>query len=258
MNTYRLPLDSSPRDSSPSHLPAHLRLPAPRLSLLLTMTEKAGCTALSKELSQAGYSVHLAHNAHETVTLLDRFTIDIVLLHTELPDIRVSLLCQHIRRYSRVPLMVLTEQKNELELIESLVMGADVYVPLPVTVAELNARLHAMSRRANQTNTVYHRDNTHPLLNLDGRNRKIYIGDREIPLTQIEYRILHVLFYNANTPVTKEQLLANVWGYCDAHEVNFIEVAIWRLRHKIERNPSKPEYLTTIRGSGYQLNLAPV
>ncbi|MCE7986429.1 MAG: DNA-binding response regulator [Caldilinea sp. CFX5] len=252
MNPYRSPLDSSP-----IHSPAHLRLPAQRLSLLLTMTEKAGCTALSNELSQAGYYVHLAHNACETIALLDRLTVDVVLLHTDLPDVRASQLCQHIRRYSRVPLMVLTEQKNELELIESLGMGADVYVALPITFAELNARLQAILRRAGHANATCHRGSKRPLLNLDGRNRKIYIGEREIPLTQIEYRILHFLFYNANTPVTKEQLLADVWGYCEAHEVNFIEVAIWRLRHKIERDPSKPEYLTTVRGSGYQLNLTP-
>jgi DNA-binding response OmpR family regulator len=253
MNTYRSPLNSSP-----THIPAHLRLPASRLSLLLTMTEKAGCMALHKELSQSGYYVHLAHNAHETIALLDRLMIDVVLLHTELPDVGVGQLCQHIRRYSRVPLMVLTEQKNELELIESLGMGADVYVALPITIAELDARLQAVLRRAGHTNKAHHRSTPGPLLNLDNRNRKIYIGEREISLTQIEYRILHFLFYNANTPVTKEQLLANVWGYCEAHEVNFIEVAIWRLRHKLERNPSKPEYLTTVRGSGYQLNLAPV
>lgn len=252
MSTYRSPLDSSP-----IHALAHLRLSATRLSLLLTMTEKAGCTTLSKELSQAGHYVHVAHNAHETIALLDRLSVDIVLLHTELPEIGASQLCQHIRRYSRVPLMVLTEQKNELELIESLGMGADVYVVLPITFAELDARLQAIARRAGRTNAVYHRGSKRPLLNLDGRNRKIYIGEREISLTQIEYRILHFLFYNANTPVTKEQLLADVWGYCEAHEVNFIEVAIWRLRHKIERNPSKPEYLTTVRGSGYQLNLTP-
>ncbi len=252
MNTYR-----SPSDSSPIRSPAHLRLPAPRLSLLLTMTEKAGCTVLYKELSQAGYYVHLANNAHETIALLDRLTVDVVLLHTELPDVSASQLCQHIRRYSRVPLMVLTEQKNELELIESLGMGADVYVALPITFAELNARLQAILRRAGYANAVYHRGSKRPLLNLDGRHRKIYIGEREISLTQIEYRILHFLFYNANAPVTKEQLLTDVWGYCEAHEVNFIEVAIWRLRHKIERNPSKPEYLTTVRGSGYQLNLTP-
>jgi len=183
--------------------------------------------------------------------------VDVVLLHTDLADISVSQLCQHVRRYSRVPLVVLTEQKNEVELIESLGMGADAYVALPITLAELTARIQAILRRAGYANEAYHRNGTRPLLNLDSRNRKIYIGEREISLTQIEYRILHFLFYNANTPVTKEQLLADVWGYCEAHEVNFIEVAIWRLRHKIERNPSKPEYLTTVRGSGYQLNITP-
>lgn len=252
MNTYRLPLGFSP-----GYPPLPARLTSTRFSLLLTMTEKAGCGGLSKEFTQAGYHVHLAHTAHATITLLERIDIDLVLLHTDLPDTQISQLCQRVRCYSRVPLAVLTEQKNELELVESLSMGADVYVPLPVSFAELNARLLAILRRTGRTNEALHRVGTRPVINLDGRNRKIYIGEREIPLTQIEYRILRFLFHNANTPVAKEQLLADVWGYCEAHEVNFIEVAIWRLRHKIERNPSKPEYLTTVRGSGYQLNLTP-
>lgn len=252
MNTHRFLLEAPS-----TYSPIHTRLPMLRTSLLLTMTEKAGAVGLSKEFSQAGYQVHLAHTAHEAIASFERVTIDIVLLHTDLPDTHVSQLCQHVRRYSRVPLLVLTEQKNELELVESLSMGADAYVALPITFAELHARLQAILRRASQYGETHYRNSVRPLINLDGRNRKIYIGEREIPLTQIEYRILHFLFYNANTPVTKEQLLADVWGYCEAHEVNFIEVAIWRLRHKIERNPSKPEYLTTVRGSGYQLNVAP-
>lgn len=252
MNVHRFPLDSSP-----IHRPTYPPLPAPPISLLLTMAEKAGCTGLYKEFSQAGYHVHLAHSAHETITLLERLTIDIVLLHTELPDIHISQLCQHVRRYSRVPLVVMTEQKNELELVESLAMGADAYVALPMTFAELNARLQAILRRTGHAGALYYRGNTYPVISLDGRNRKVYIGEKEISLTQIEYRILYSLFYNANTPVPKEQLLADVWGYCEVHEVNFIEVAISRLRQKIERDPAKPEYLTTVRGSGYQLNITP-
>lgn len=252
MNAHRLGIEFSP-----IHPPTHARLPSPRFSLLLTMTEKAGCIGLHKEFTQSGYHVQLAQTAHETITLLERSTVDVVLLHTDLPDTHVSQLCQRVRWQSRVPLVVLTEQKNELELIESLSMGADAYVALPVTFAELNARLQAILRRTGRGNEVHHWGGARPLINLDSRNRKVYIGEREIALTQIEYRILYFLFYNANTPVTKEQLLADVWGYCEAHEVNFIEVAIWRLRHKIERNPSKPEYLITVRGSGYQLNVAP-
>lgn len=253
MNAHRFGVEFSP-----IHPPAHARLPSTRISLLLTMTEKVGAASLYKEFSQAGYQVQLAHTAHETITLLERITVDVVLLHTELPDTLVSQLCQRVRWHSRVPLVVLTEQKNEKELIDSLSMGADAYVALPITFAELNARLQAILRRAGHTpSAAHHWGSARPLINLDGRNRKLYIGEREISLTQIEYRILHFLFYNANTPVTKEQLLADVWGYCEAHEVNFIEVAIWRLRHKIEHNPSKPEYLITVRGSGYQLNVTP-
>lgn len=227
-----------------------------RASLLLAMTEASGCAALFKELTQADYAVHLVHSGYETIMTLERRDVDIVLLHTDLPDTHVGQLCHYLRNHSRVPVMVLTEQKNELELVEIVSKGADVYLALPITFGELNARLQAMLRRAGPGAYVYRRETVRPSIYMEGRTRKLRIGGKELTLTQIEYRIMHFLVARANTPVTKEQLLEEVWGYYEADAINFIEVAIWRLRHKIEQNPSRPEYLITIRGTGYQLNVA--
>ena len=130
-------------------------------------------------------------------------------------------------------------------------------MPSSLTFAEFHARLQAVLRRAGympdrQSKFIY------TSITLDLKKRMVNIRDEAIQLTQIEYRMLNHLIAYANTPVTKEQLVEAVWGYTEAQEVNFIEVAVRRLRQKIERNPSKPEYLVTVRGMGYQLNLNPV
>lgn len=252
MNAHRLP-----SESLSGRLPAYSVLRPTRVSLLLVMTEKSGCSALRKEFLQADYDVYLAQSGHDALATLERIAIDVVLLHTELPDAHTGQICRYVRHHSRVPMVVITEQKNEVELVEFLSSGADVYVAMPITFAELNARLQATLRRTGHQRYLYQRDAARPILHLDARNRKIRIGGKETSLTQIEYRILNFLLLNVNMPVPKEQLLEAVWGYCEAHEVNFIEVAIWRLRHKIERNPSRPEYLITVRGTGYQLNVTP-
>lgn len=246
-----------PVDYQRLHLYDPLTLATARVSILVAMTNTLACTMLYNELSQVGYDVQLVQTGSETLAALEHTPFDLILLHTELADTNVFHLCTKIRAHSSIPIMIIAEQKNELDLIYALSLGADAYMAIPLTFAELLARLQAVLRRAGGTND--HRTKLiHTSITLDLKKRTVNIRDEAIQLTQIEYRMLNHLIAYANTPVAKEQLVEAVWGYTEAQEVNFIEVAVRRLRQKIERNPSQPEYLVTVRGMGYQLNLNPV
>ena len=255
--TTMMNLRMMPVDYQRLHLYDPSTLVTARVSILVAMTNTLACNPLSNELSQVGYDVRLLQTGSEALAALEHTTFDLILLHTELADINVFQLCTKIRAHSSIPIMLISEQKNELDLIYALSLGADAYMAIPLTFAEFHARLQAVLRRAGHTPDRQSKF-IYTSITLDLKKRTVNIRDKAFQLTQIEYRMLNHLIAYANTPVTKEQLVEAVWGYTEAQEVNFIEVAVRRLRQKIERNPSKPEYLVTVRGMGYQLNLNPL
>lgn len=234
-----------------------LAFPATKITLLLAVTNPSVRTLLDEGLTRAGYGVHIVESGHELFACLVTTAFNLILLHTELANTNVFELCAKLREESYIPLFLLSEQKNQNHMIDGLALGADDYITLPVTLAELDARLRATLRRAGYGKYPYQTENLPPSIFLNNQNRTVQVRDEEISLTQIEFRMLYYLMHHANVPVAKEHLIEAVWGYANAEEVNFIEVAIRRLRQKIELNPSKPEYLVTVRGSGYQLNLNP-
>lgn len=250
-NLRMLPVDYSHR-----HRYDPMTLAPARISVLVAMTNPVACNPLYTELSQVGYDVQLFQTGHEVLAALEQTTFDLLLLHTELADMNAFQLCTKIRAYSSIPILLIAEQESELDLIYALSLGADVYMAVPLTFAEFHARLQALLRRASHTHERQSKF-IYTTITLDLKKRMVNIRDEAIQLTQIEYRMLNHLLAYANAPVTKEQLVEVVWGYTEAQEVNFIEVAVRRLRQKIERNPSKPEYLVTVRRLGYQLNLNP-
>jgi DNA-binding response OmpR family regulator len=250
-NLRMLPVDYPHR-----HRYDPLALATARVSVLVAMTNTVACNPLYIELSQAGYDIQLLQTGNEVLAALEQTTFDLILLHTELADMNAFQLCTKIRAHSSIPIVMIAEQKSDLDLIYALSLGADAYMAVPLSFAEFHARLQAVLRRAGH---IHDRQPKflYTTLTLDLKKRMVNIRDEAIQLTQIEYRMLNHLLAYANAPVTKEQLVEVVWGYTEAQEVNFIEVAVRRLRQKIERNPSKPEYLVTVRGIGYQLNLNP-
>lgn len=233
------------------------QLPCPRPTLLLAVTNPSTRTLLSEGLVEADYILRCVESGRELLACVARTPVDLILVHIDLADTNVFDLCAKLREESYVPLILLSEQKKQSDMIDGLTLGADDYIALPVTLAELNARLRATLRRAQLGKHPYQPKALAPLICLNNQNRTVQVRDEEIPLTQIEYRMMYHLLHYANQPVTKEELCEAVWGYAEADEVNFIEVAIRRLRQKIELNPSKPEYLITVRRFGYQLNLEP-
>lgn len=227
-----------------------------RARLLLTMTKTPSRSIFYDGLLQAGYDVQLASSEGEMFAQLEQVAFDLILLHTELPETDVFHLCTIVRDASSIPIILVAEQKNYSDMIHGLALGADEYVAMPMTLAELDARLGAALRRAGYKKYLY-RSSGSPSASiiLNDYKRTVQVRNQEIQLTQIEFRILNHLLHHANTPVAKDKLIQAVWGFAESEEFNFIEVAIRRLRQKLEAEPSKPEYLITVRGAGYQLNV---
>ncbi|MBX3013781.1 MAG: response regulator transcription factor [Caldilineaceae bacterium] len=239
-------------------LRSHCVPPTPLLSqamILLAVNNGSTRTLLYDGLTQAGYAVRCVESERDLFACVTYMAVELILLHTDLADADVFDLCVKLRAESHVPLILLSEQKKLNDMIDALLLGADDYVALPVTLAELSARLHANLRRAGLGKYPYLPRTLNPSIYLNNQSRTVWIREEEIPLTQIEFRMMYYLLQHANAPVTKEALLAAAWGYAEADEINFLEVAIRRLRQKIELNPSQPEYLVTVRGAGYKLNV---
>lgn len=253
MNTYKI----TARGQTSVYLPPRLVTPGTKASLLLLMPPLPLTAVLQDNLKQAGYDIRLVQTSYELQRLLQKESFDLILLYLAQADSDTFDLCVTVRDHSYIPLILLSEQKSVQDMICGLSLGADAYLAMPFSIAELDLRIQATLRRAGKGKYRYHALSVASPLNLDHDKQVLSIWDREIELTRIEYQLLSYLFEHPNTAITKHQLAEIVWGFVEGDNFNFIEVTMWRLRKKLEVDPTNPEYLVTVRGVGYQLCLPP-
>lgn len=254
MNTYKIATRGQPS----VYLPNPLVTPGAKASLLLLMPPLPLTTVLQDNLKQAGYDIRLVQTSYELQRLLQKDSFDLILLYLAQADSDTFDLCVTVRDHSYIPLVLLSEQKSLQDMICGLSLGADAYLAMPFSIAELDLRIQATLRRAGKGHYRYHPLSVASPLTLDHDRQSIKIWDREIELTRIEYQLLSYMFEQPNTALTKQQLAEIVWGFSEGDNFNFIEVTMWRLRKKLEEDPTNPEYLVTVRGVGYQLVLPSV
>ena len=184
--------------------------------------------------------------------LFDEFSFDI-LLDIMLPKLDGFEVCQQIREFSNVPIVMLTARSDDMDKILGLEYGADDYITKPFNILEVKARIKAIMRRTEKsapavdTAKVIEKGD----LKLDCESRRVYISGREINLTAKEFDMLELLALNPNKVYSRENLLNIVWGYEYPGDVRTVDVHIRRLREKIESNPSEPKYVHTKWGVGY-------
>lgn len=253
MNTYTI---ASRRHAS-GYLPSSRVTPGVKANLLLLMPPSPLTAVLQENLKQAGYDIHLVQTSHELQRLLQRESLDLILLYLAQADSDTFDLCVTVRDHSYIPLILLSEQKSLQDMICGLSLGADAYLAMPFSITELDLRIQATLRRAGLSKYRYRPLTATSALALDHETQSVKIHDREIELTRIEYQLLSYLFEHPNTAISKHQLAEIVWGFGEGENFNFVEVTMWRLRKKIEVDPTAPEYLITVRGVGYQLSLPP-
>lgn len=222
--------------------------------LLLIDDDLTLIKALEIYLSRANYEVHFASNGAEGLKKLYELRPDLVVLDVMMPQLDGWETCRRIRDMSTVPIIMLTGRSQEAERVKGLRLGADDYVSKPFSLKELEARIDAVLRRAMRTeqpkcSVPYVTGD----LVIDAERWEVRRNGKRIELTSTELRLLLYLTENAGRVLSHRQLLEQVWGAEYVNNVDYVKLFIWRLRRKLELDPSKPKYILTERGIGYRM-----
>jgi len=220
--------------------------------VLVVDDEKNIVKGIKFSLEQDGMKVDTAHDGEEALQLATQNAYDLIILDVMLPKMDGTEICQQIREFSAVPVVMVTAKGDDMDKIMGLEYGADDYITKPFNILELKARIKAILRRATKpsaapkTNTLIVRD-----LSIDTQSRRVFVAEAEISLTAKEYDLLEFLVKNMGRVYTREALLAQLWGTDNTGDVRTVDVHVRRLREKIEESPSDPKYIYTKWGVGY-------
>ena len=220
--------------------------------VLVVDDEKLIVKGIRFSLEQDGMEVDCAYDGEEALKYATNNNYDIILLDIMLPKMNGFEVCQQIREFSDVPIIMLTAKGDDMDKILGLEYGADDYMTKPFNILEVKARIKAIIRRSSAKETkepqrVYSFDG----LRIDLDSRRGYINDVEVNLTAKEFDLLELLMLHPNKVYGREELLNIVWGYDYPGDVRTVDVHIRRLREKIEDTPSNPKYIHTKWGVGY-------
>lgn len=221
--------------------------------VLVVDDEKLIVKGIRYSLEQDGMDVDCAYDGEEALKLAKENAYDIILLDIMLPKHDGFEVCQMIREFSDVPIIMLTAKGDDMDKILGLEYGADDYITKPFNILEVKARIKAIMRRVTKQAQGQTEDK---ILNkgemkVDCESRRVFIADREINLTAKEFDLLELLAMNPNKVYSRENLLNIVWGYEYPGDARTVDVHIRRLREKVETNPSDPKYVYTKWGVGY-------
>lgn len=221
--------------------------------VLVVDDEKLIVKGIRFSLEQDGMEVDCAYDGEEALDLARKNRYDMVLLDVMLPKRDGFEVCQEIREFSDMPVVMLTAKGDDMDKILGLEYGADDYITKPFNILEVKARIKAIMRRtgsgasAQETEKVLQNGD----LKLDCDSRRLFILGREVNLTAKEFDILELLVTNPNKVYSRDQLLHMIWGADYPGDARTVDVHVRRLREKIEANPSEPKYVHTKWGVGY-------
>lgn len=221
--------------------------------VLVVDDEKLIVKGIRFSLEQDGMEVECAYDGEEALRMASEGEYDLVLLDIMLPKMDGFEVCQRVREFSSVPIVMLTAKGDDMDKILGLEYGADDYITKPFNILEVKARIKAIMRRtsagrpkAEKASVIESGD-----LKMDCESRRLFVKDKEINLTAKEFDLLELLVTNPNKVYSRERLLNLVWGYEYPGDVRTVDVHVRRMREKIESNPSEPKYLHTKWGVGY-------
>lgn len=221
--------------------------------ILVVDDEKLIVKGIRFSLEQDGMEVDCAYDGEEAFNKAKENKYDLILLDVMLPKYTGFEVCQMIREFSDVPVIMLTAKGDDMDKILGLEYGADDYITKPFNILEVKARIKAILRRISKQNTEKENENIilkHDM-KIDRQSRRVYVKEREINLTAKEFDLLELLAMNPDKVYSREELLNIVWGYEYPGDARTVDVHVRRLREKIEPNPSDPMYVYTKWGVGY-------
>lgn len=221
--------------------------------VLVVDDEKLIVKGIRFSLEQDGMEVTCAYDGEEALHLAQENKFDMILLDIMLPKMDGFEVCQAIREFSNMPIVMLTAKGDDMDKILGLEYGADDYITKPFNILEVKARIKAIMRRTAASEPK--EENSKVIesgdLKLDCESRRLFVQGREINLTAKEFDLLELLVMNPNKVYSRENLLNLVWGYEYPGDIRTVDVHVRRLREKIEPNPSEPKYVHTKWGVGY-------
>jgi len=221
--------------------------------VLVVDDEKLIVKGIRFSLEQDDMEVDVAYDGEEALEKAKSNQYDIILLDVMLPKLSGFEVCQQIREFSQVPILMLTAKGDDMNKILGLDYGADDYITKPFNILEVKARMKAIMRRSTPKNDkekdsdIIENGN----VRLEKSGKRCYILGQEMNLTTKEYELTELLVLNPNKVYSREKLLTLIWGKDYPGDVRTVDVHIRRLREKIEENPSDPKYVHTKWGVGY-------
>lgn len=221
--------------------------------VLLVEDEPDLAEPLAYLLRREGYEVEIAEDGPAAVAAFEERGCDIVLLDLMLPGMPGTEVCRRIRQTSAVPIVMVTAKDSEVDIVVGLELGADDYVTKPYSARELLARMRAVLRRTSEPE-VDLEDHvlTGGRVTLDIDRHSVSVDGSEISMPLKEFELLEVLMRNSGRVLTRGQLIDRVWGSDYFGDTKTLDVHIKRIRSRIERTPSEPTMLVTVRGLGYR------
>jgi two-component system KDP operon response regulator KdpE len=205
-------------------------------------------------LQSHGYRLVEAETGQEGLMQATTRNPDVVLLDLGLPDIDGLEVTKRLREWTQTPIIIISAREQEQDKVKALDAGADDYLTKPFNAGELLARIrvalrHAQQQKSGQQEPVFVLQN----LRVDLARRQVFLDEKEVHLTPIEYKLLTVLVHHAGKVITHRQLLKEVWGPAHGDEVQYLRVYMTQLRHKLETDPARPRFFLNEPGIGYRL-----
>ena len=222
--------------------------------VLVVDDEKLIVKGIRFSLEQDGMEVDCAYDGEEAVEKAKDKKYDIILLDLMLPKMDGLEVCQQIREFSNVPIVMLTAKGEDMDKILGLEYGADDYITKPFNILEVKARIKAIMRRSSKREAKEQENSSIRMfgdMKVDIDSRRVFIDEKEVNLTVKEFDLLELLMNNPNKVYSREKLLNDVWGYEYLGDVRTVDVHVRRLREKIEKIPSEPKFIHTKWGVGY-------
>jgi two-component system KDP operon response regulator KdpE len=220
--------------------------------ILLIDDEPQILRALKTILTANHFRVSTAKGGEEGIALAVAQPPDVIILDLTLPDIDGIMVCEQIREWSRIPIIVLSVRDNEKDKVAALDKGADDYLTKPFGIEELLARIRVALRHSEQALGNKQSIITAGPVTVDLARHIVTRGGEEIRLTGTEFKLLAYLAANADRVLTHQSILSNVWGFAEMDHVEYLRVYIGQLRKKLETNPDEPQVLLTEPGIGYR------
>ena len=224
--------------------------------ILIIEDEKSIAELQRDYLEINGYEVIIAHNGEEGLKLALEEDIDLVILDLMLPQMGGYAVCKEIRKQKDISIIIVSAKINDVDKIRGLGLGADDYMTKPFSPQELVARVNTHIRRYDSLTSKrgdYRQEEIKAgELIIEKASRRVYLNEKEITLTGKEFDVLLLLAQNPDLVFSKGHLFEKIWGYDSYGDISTVPVHIRRIREKIEKEPSAPEYIETIWGVGYR------